>query len=69
MAETTKYDQTFWRKEADRFFPQGCQCADDSGTCDWCRVYYGYDKPWIDEEGRDLTSTIPPRRSLAKGQP
>lgn len=26
---------------ANEEFPQGCTCPDDSGSCDWCQVYYG----------------------------
>ena len=56
VSEITKFGQMFFREEADKFFPAGCNCSDDSGSCDWCcdwcQVYYGYDKPWIDEEGR-----------------
>ena len=41
MSETTKYGQTFYREEADWEVPEGCTCADDSGACPWCEVYYG----------------------------
>jgi hypothetical protein len=34
--------QKFYRKEADHFFPEGCQCHDDSGSCDWCVIYGNY---------------------------
>lgn len=26
---------------ANHLFPAGCKCPDDSGSCDWCSVYYG----------------------------
>ena len=31
--------QKFYEKEADALFG-GCSCPDDSGSCDWCHVYY-----------------------------
>jgi hypothetical protein len=44
--------QKFYRKEADHFFPEGCQCHDDSGSCDWCVIYY--EGPTGDESQRRL---------------
>jgi hypothetical protein len=38
--EITRFGQTFYPKEADRLFPEGCTCPDDSGACNWCQVYY-----------------------------
>jgi hypothetical protein len=29
-----------YKAEADQLFPAGCQCPDDSGSCDWCAIYY-----------------------------
>ena len=40
LMETTPMGQTFYPQEANALFPQGCQCHDRSGSCDWCRVYY-----------------------------
>jgi hypothetical protein len=38
--EITRFGQTFYREKADRLFPEGCTCPDDSGACNWCQVYY-----------------------------
>lgn len=29
--------------DAYALYPEGCQCVDDPGDCNWCRVYYGLD--------------------------
>jgi hypothetical protein len=42
---STKYGQTFYREEADHYVPGGCSCTEDSGTCGWCYIYYGYYDP------------------------
>lgn len=26
-----------------------CRCHDRSGDCEWCRVYYGWDEPDLEE--------------------
>ncbi|MGO9073859.1 MAG: hypothetical protein ACLQEI_06825 [Terriglobales bacterium] len=37
---TSKFGQRTYERDANRLFPQGCTCVDDSGDCDWCAVYY-----------------------------
>ena len=44
--------QVFYKVEADRLFPEGCQCHDDSGACDWCTIYY--EGIYQDESQRQL---------------
>jgi hypothetical protein len=38
------YDRLFpaptYEAEANKLFPEGCKCPDDSGSCAWCGVYY-----------------------------
>ena len=43
--EVTKWGQVFYRKEADATHGR-CRCPDDSGSCDWCQVFYN----GLDEE-------------------
>ena len=38
--ELSRYNAPMYRKEADRLHPEGCQCTNDSGVCEWCEVYY-----------------------------
>ena len=37
--EKTKFGQTFYKYEADALHDR-CSCTDDSGSCEWCHVYY-----------------------------
>lgn len=32
--------QQFNQEQANRI-AGSCDCSDDSGSCDWCRIYYG----------------------------
>jgi hypothetical protein len=36
----TPQGQVFYPQEAEAMFPGGCECPDDSGSCDYCRIYY-----------------------------
>jgi hypothetical protein len=41
--EVTKFGQAFYRQEADKLYPEGCQCGNNGGgDCDWCQIYYGF---------------------------
>lgn len=56
-----------YEDEAYRFFPEGCKCGNNGGgDCDWCQVYYGYDKPWMDEEGRRIDDARPRESQSSK---
>lgn len=37
--ETSKYGQVTFEKVANELHVR-CKCSDDSGSCEWCRVYY-----------------------------
>lgn len=51
--------QTFHKEAADRLAGR-CSCPDDSGSCEWCYVYYngpecancGASDPWVTPMGR-----------------
>ena len=38
MIKMLEGHQKFYLKEANQYYPDGCNCPD--GSCDWCLVYY-----------------------------
>lgn len=67
----TRFGQTFYREDAERLFGH-CTCPDDSGSCDYCRVYYNGpdegDEPLLGESAFDYyrrTGHDEPLRAMA----